>query len=102
MTSLIAEIVEIKSLLKAQDRDPIHRLRDCLNLQTPIDEFRGVQTLVSRVTARFLKLGWPPMRVQASYFSQGGSTSPFEVSWLRNDLMVASAASSRTTTSHGP
>jgi hypothetical protein len=100
---LLDEFNQIKAHLKNQNREPIHRLRDCLNLRVPIEEFQRFQALILRVSDRFLRLGWPPMRVQASYFSQNGEKSPFEVSWLRTDLLASlSAGGSKTTTSHGP
>lgn len=102
MTTLTEEMGQLRAYLRNRDREPIHKLRESLNLQTPTDEFRSVQTLVSRISNQFVKFGWPPLRVQASYFSQGGAKSDFEISWLRNDLLIYPGGNSRTTTSHGP
>ena len=103
MPSVLDEINELKRLLLSEKREPIIRLKDCLNNQTPIDAFLRLQSLVLQVSDGFSKLGWPPMRVQASYFSQNGPSSYFEVSWLRNDLLGSlSSGSSRTMASAGP
>ncbi len=103
MQCVLDEIDELRQLLLSENRGPIVRLKECLNNQTPIDIFIHIQSLVLRVSDGFLKLGWPPMRVQASYFSQNGPSSFFEVSWLRNDLLASlSTGSSRTMTSAGP
>jgi hypothetical protein len=99
---LIDEIDQLRNHLKQQDREIIHELRDCLNLQMPIDRFERIQSLVLRISNQFGEFGWPPLRVQASYFSQDRENADFEISWLRNDLRMSTGGNSRTAASHGP
>ena len=100
---LTDEIAQLSNDLRTQNREPVDRLLDALNQESPMEEFQRVQALVMRVTDGFMKRGWPPLRLQASYFSQNGPKSYFEVNWLRTDLLASiRTGSSRTTTSHGP
>ena len=69
MLCLLDEINELKEPLSSENREPIVRLKDCINNQRPIDEFLRLQPFVLRVSDGFFKLRWPAMGVQASYFS---------------------------------
>jgi hypothetical protein len=103
MQRLADEIDQLYHQLRIQNRDPVHRLLDSLNDESPIEEFQRVQALVMRISDGFLRRGWPPLRLQASYFSQNGPKSYFEVNWLRTDLLASiKSGSSQTRTSHGP
>jgi hypothetical protein len=102
MASLFEEVQQLRNHLEQQDRDVIYELRDSLNLQTPIDRFLRIQALASRISSQFMEFGWPPLRVQASYFSQDRAKADFEISWLRNDLLLSTGRSSRIAASHGP
>ena len=103
MLRLADEIAQLYHELRIQNREPVHRLLDALNDESPIEEFQRVQALVMGVSDGLMRRGWPPLRLQASYFSQNGPKSYLEVNWLRTDLLASiKTGASRTRASHGP
>ena len=97
------ETAQLSHNVKIQNREPIERLGDGLNRESPIEELQRVQALVMRISDGCLRRGWPPLRLQASNFSQNGPKSYFEVNWLRTDLLPSTKSGSyRTRATHGP